>query len=120
MESAQGKSDLLNRDNYQLEENFGAPHPVPHFTHWEAGLGAARSRRKNKQASNCSAVSRQQISRGNANETGCPGASWDESPELPQHPLLRPNVLFPSSALKEVLHGGQVRSADGLHVLRPC
>lgn len=38
MESAHGKFDLLDRENYELEENFGAPHPIPHFTCWEACL----------------------------------------------------------------------------------
>ena len=47
MESAQGK---FGWENYQLEENLGLPIQCPIFTHWEACLGAARSKQKNTQA----------------------------------------------------------------------
>lgn len=43
MKSVQGNFDLLDEENYRLEENFGAPPPGwPHFSHWEAHQGSKR------------------------------------------------------------------------------
>lgn len=50
LESADGKFDLLGWENDQLKDKLGVPHPMLHFTHWQACLGPARSGQRNTQA----------------------------------------------------------------------